>query len=74
MLCNFIEFKVALLVGCYSMLSEKPACGHQEELNYYCSIEPSVIIGAKKVATFPSVFYICNSIRAMIFSLILSSF
>ena len=58
MLWNFIEFKVVLVVGCYSMLCGKPACGHQEELNYCCSFEPSAIIGAKKVATFLSVFYI----------------
>ena len=57
MLWNFIEFKVVLVVGCYSMLWGKSAYEHQKDVNNCCSFEPSAIIGAKKVATFPSVFY-----------------
>ena len=52
MLWNFIEFKVVIVVGCYSMLWGKPAYGHQKDVNYCCSFEPSAIIGAKNVATF----------------------
>ena len=41
---------------------------------YFYMFVPIAIIGAKKVVAFTSVFYICNCIRAMILSLILSSF